>query len=122
MRAVMQRTNPCLAITIHPMAHTSSMTTAVLIGICSANHILVQHEFSIDQDSPDSSSDYISPQEQDNALLDPNCPDAVQKTKLAKLYKTVIESTGLVASKKRRTVMVLESNPPNNQLKDPPSN
>jgi hypothetical protein len=61
-------------------AHTSSMMTAALIGIVSANHILVQHEFSIDLDSLNSSSDYIFPQEQDNALLDPNPPDAVQKT------------------------------------------
>jgi hypothetical protein len=45
------------------------MTTAALIGIGSANHILVQHEFSIDLDSLDSSSDYISPKEQDDALL-----------------------------------------------------
>jgi hypothetical protein len=49
-------------------AHTSSMTTAALIGIGSANHSFVRHEFSIDLGSPDSSSDYISPQEQDDAL------------------------------------------------------
>jgi hypothetical protein len=45
--------------------------TAALIGIGSAYHILVQHEFSIDLDSLDSSSDFISPQEQDSMLLDP---------------------------------------------------
>jgi hypothetical protein len=62
----------------------------------------------------DSPSNYISSQEQ-GALLDPNHRDAVRKTKLAELYETIIESTDL-ASKKRRTVKVLESDPPRNTL------
>jgi hypothetical protein len=95
-----------------------SMTTAAVIGIGSANPILAQSEFfnDLDWDSP---SDSISVQEQ-VALLDPNCPDVVQKTKLTESYDTIIKSTGL-ESKKRKTVKALESNPPITKHKDPPS-
>jgi hypothetical protein len=67
-------------------------------------------------------------QEQGTTFLNPNPTEdtnmpidkIIRKTKLIELYETTNESTD-GASKKRRTVEALGSNPTNTQGKDPPS-